>query len=153
MRGRSLAAITSCCHTEKSRRQRDRSTHITLKRLLSGVGSHVLIQASLLTESLVTLWTLVRLFLYGMTTVSESEWKWANAEPRSLKEWNSMLDGASFIFSLRDYSQWKQQKTTFKWLSESWESCVLTVSTSTPTYELIICSSLSIPAILGVWFS
>lgn len=81
-----------------------------------------------------------------------SEWKWVNTEPRSLKEWNSMLDGASFIFSPRDYSQRKQQKTTLKWLSESWESCGLTVSTSAPTYELIICSSLSNPAIWGVCF-
>lgn len=81
-----------------------------------------------------------------------SEWKWGNAEPDSLKDWNSMLDGASFIFSPRYYSQWKQQKTTFKWLSESWESCGLTVSTSAPTYELIICSSLSNPAIWGVCF-
>lgn len=81
-----------------------------------------------------------------------SQWKWVNTEPRSLKDWNSMLDGASFIFSPRYYSRWKQQKTTFKWLSESWESCGLTVSTSAPTYELIICSSLSNPAIWGVCF-
>lgn len=81
-----------------------------------------------------------------------SEWKWANTEPRSLQEWNSMLHGASFIFSPRYYSQWKQQKTTFKWLSESWESCSLTASTSAPTYELIIRSSPSDSAIWGTCF-
>lgn len=38
-------------------------THITLERLLSGVGPHVLIQASLLAEGLVALAALVRLLL------------------------------------------------------------------------------------------
>lgn len=38
-------------------------THITLEGLLSGVGPHVLVQASLLAEGLVALAALVRLFL------------------------------------------------------------------------------------------
>lgn len=42
------------------------------------------------------------------------EWKWVNTEHKSLSEWNSMLDGASFIFPLRDCSQWKQQQVGLK---------------------------------------
>lgn len=149
MQGHNIPAIKSCCCTEaeNTKGKEKRNSHHT-GRASPRCGS------SCARPGLASDWKPCYTPSTGTAFPARndnSEWKWVNTEPRPL-EWNSMLDGASFIFSPRYYSQWKQQKITFKWLGESWESCGLTVSTSAPTYELIIRSSLLNPAIWGACF-
>lgn len=49
------------------------NTHITLERLLSRVGPHVLVQSPFLAEGLVTLAALIRLLLQQHTHIHNSD--------------------------------------------------------------------------------